>query len=526
MFVRDLNTPLLRLSAEDVFTLEDACAGVHVFGGIGSGKTSGSGKMLAGAYLRAGMGGLVTAVKPEEVDLWRKYAAEHGRSNSLLLFDENEGFNFLSYELARQGMDGIGTVTECLMRVIEAAKKASRTATQRGGDPFWGDTTRQVLRYALPPLFAAGGSLSIGEIIRFINTAPASVKDVTDAQWQERSFMYSVMNRAANHPKVSMERAALADTIRFWAEEYPAIPEKTRGNIVISVTTVLDRFKHGRLARAFCGKTTSVVPELSFGGAVIVLAMPTLTWNEDGIIGQQLFKFLWQRGVLSRNALAEQHHERPVFLWSDEAQETVSSFDGEFLSMCRGSKCCVTFMSQSLPSYVARIGGDNAEADARGLVGKFNTHVFHANACPETNEWAAKTLGKVMKRHPNYTAGSSDNVTVGMNAGSSTNRGSSSGFGTSHSYGPGQGNHGLNFNSGGNRSDGSSWGENRGRSSGNSESRGYSESMEYAFEPGDFGRILMTGGKSNGNIVTGVWFRAGKVFRASGTNFLLERFRQ
>jgi hypothetical protein len=65
-FVNSLDTPLLQLSAQDNFTLENACAGVHVFGGIGSGKTSGSGKMLAGAYLRGGFGGLVTAVKAEE----------------------------------------------------------------------------------------------------------------------------------------------------------------------------------------------------------------------------------------------------------------------------------------------------------------------------------------------------------------------------------------------------------------------------------------------------------------------------
>jgi hypothetical protein len=37
------------------------------------------------------------------------------------------------------------------MRIIEAAKRASPTASQRGGEPFWEDTTRQVLRYAIPP---------------------------------------------------------------------------------------------------------------------------------------------------------------------------------------------------------------------------------------------------------------------------------------------------------------------------------------------------------------------------------------
>ncbi len=302
-FVSNLDAPLLQLSAQDNFTLRDACAGVHVLGGIGSGKTSGSGKMLAGAYLRAGFGGLVTAVKPDEVELQQRYARQHGREKSLILFDESEGFNFLAYEMARQGVDGIGTVTECLMRILEAAKKASPTASQRGGEAFWEDATRQVLRYTIPPLYAANGVLTIPDIIRFINTAPTSTKDVTNPEWQSRSFMYEVMDRAARHPKVPLARQALTDAINFWAEAYPAIPEKTRGNIVISVTTVLDRFRHGRLNRIFCGRTT-VVPELTFHGAVIVLAMPTTTWNEDGIIAQQIFKYMWQRAVLGRNSLA------------------------------------------------------------------------------------------------------------------------------------------------------------------------------------------------------------------------------
>jgi hypothetical protein len=48
-FVKDLDTPLLRLSPNDYFSLRDACAGVHAFGQIGGGKTYGA-KVLAGAY--------------------------------------------------------------------------------------------------------------------------------------------------------------------------------------------------------------------------------------------------------------------------------------------------------------------------------------------------------------------------------------------------------------------------------------------------------------------------------------------
>jgi len=519
-FVKDLNAPLLKLSAHDNFDLTAACAGVHIFGGIGSGKTSGSGRMIAGAYLRAGMGGVVTAVKPEEIPLWQKYAAEHGRKASLILFDENEGFNFLAYELRRQGMDGIGAVTECLMRVVEAAKRASPTASQRGEEPFWQDSARMILRYSIPLVYSASGTLCIGDIIRFISTAPTHPKEVVDAEWQKRSFMYEVMEAAARSPKVPMPRTALQDAISYWAEQFPAIPDRTRGNIVITVTTTLDRFMHGRLNRAFCGRTT-LVPELTFHGAIILLAMPTLIWNEDGVIANQLFKYMWQRAVLGRNGLAQIHRERPVFLWSDEAQETVNSYDGEFLSMCRGSKCCVTYLTQSLPTYYAKMGGDNPRDTAHALVGKFNTHIYHSNACQETNDFAARTLGRVLTRRGNYSTGNSESVNVGMSAGSNENTGSSS----SHGYSSGQGHGGLNSNSGSSSGSGSNWGSSQGRGTSRNVSQGYNEAMEYAIEPGAFGRILKNGGRQNRNQVTGIWYQGGRIF-SSGSNFTLEAFRQ
>jgi hypothetical protein len=526
-FVKDLNTPLLKLSPHDDFDLETAYAGVHVFGGIGSGKTSGSGRAICGAYTRAGMGGVVTCVQPGEIDLWRKYVAAHGRTSSLILFDENEGFNFLAYELARQGMDGIGTVTECLMRVVEAAKRASPTASQRGGEPFWEDSVRMILRYSLPLLYSATGTLQIGDLIRFITTAPTNPKEVVDPEWQKRSFMYEVMEAAARSPTVPMARTALQDAITYWAEQFPAIPDRTRGNIVATVTTTLDRFLHGRLNRIFCGRTT-LVPELTFHGAIILLAMPTLIWNEDGVLAQQLFKYMYQRAVLSRNGLAQIHRGRPVFLYSDEAQETVSSYDGEFLSMCRGSKCCVTYLTQSLPTYYAKMGGDNPRDAAHSLVGKFMTHIYHSNACPETNDFAARTIGKVLTRRGNFSTGTSQSMNLGMTSGASENSGSSSSWGHSFgsSSGQGGGNHSFNSNTGHNSGTGNNWSSNRGRGTSESVSQGYSEAMEFAIEPGSFGQILRNGGRQNGNQVTGIWYQAGRIFKSSGKNFMLEIFQQ
>ena len=55
-FVRELDKKLLNLTPKDSFTVRDSFNGVHVFGAIGSGKTSGTGRLLSGAYLRAGYG--------------------------------------------------------------------------------------------------------------------------------------------------------------------------------------------------------------------------------------------------------------------------------------------------------------------------------------------------------------------------------------------------------------------------------------------------------------------------------------
>ena len=76
--------PLCRLSssAKDALTLADAKTGVLITGQTGKGKTSGPGRLLAKAYLRAGFGGLVLCAKIDEADLWRKYLRDTAAMSS------------------------------------------------------------------------------------------------------------------------------------------------------------------------------------------------------------------------------------------------------------------------------------------------------------------------------------------------------------------------------------------------------------------------------------------------------------
>ena len=468
------------------------------------------------------MGGLVLAAKPEEVDLWLDYARANGRSNSVILFGERGGcFNFLTYELARQGMRGIGSVIECLMRVLEAARLAS-PSPGRSGDQFWDDATRQLLRNTIPVLYAATGTVSIPDIIRFVSSAPVSLEQLHSQEWQDRSFMFQALARARRQPVVRMGDADFEKTANYWRDEFAQLDGKTRGNIAISLSTTLDRFNRGRLHEAFCTGTT-IVPELTFHGAIIIMDMSALTWNEDGIIGQQLFKYMWQRAVLARNALDPRHRDRPVFCWADESQYFVNSFDAEFQSTCRSAKACTVYLTQSLPTYYARIGGDNPQHRADMLLANFVTKIFHNNADPVTNRWASDTIGRSLQNRRNYSQGESYGSSSGLNDGGSTSWGSNSSFGGSADN---KGNSSSTWGSGSNTGGGDSWGRNRGRTSGESTSAGYSETMDAEIEPAVFARDLRTGGPANRGRVTGLWFQAGKTFTDSHRNYLHVRFQQ
>lgn len=520
-----LDEPLLQLSATDSFTPRDAFQGVLIMGGIGSGKTSGSGRVLRRAYIESGMGGIVLCAKPEEADEWRSACREAGRLGSLMEWDGSvPGFNPITYELARHGIAGLNNVIECIIRIEEMANMAS-PAPGRQGEIFWQDSKRQVLRAAVPVLYAATGTIRISDLLAFVRSAPTSPAQMQDPAWQRQSFFFKCFLEARDR----LDDATGERAVSYWLNDFAVLDPKTRGNILISLTTSLDRFNHGWLREAFCGATT-LVPELTFHGAIILLNMPALTLNEDGIIAQQLFKYMWQRAVLARNGLDPVQQQRPVFLWADEAQYFVNSYDAEFLSTCRGSRACVVFLSQSLPTFYAKMGGENARDRVHHLLGNFATRIWHNNACAETNDWAARTIGRTLQQRSNFNRGHGSNTNFGTNMGDGSNWGAQAGSGgsSSYSYGPGGGSSsaGSSWNQGSSEGGSDNRGRSRGHGTNSSESWGYSETMDYQVEPGAFSRMLKTGGPGNRNRVSAIWFQAGRRFHASGGNAFLAEFRQ
>ena len=126
----------------DDWTLRNAVEGVQIFGGIGSGKSSGSGRELALALLKNKFGGIILTGKVDEKDRWVKYAEEVGRLDQLIIFEPGKPYKFnpLKYELERDGKKGGGltdNIVSLFMSIVKMGNRIDGSSEGGGKEPFW-----------------------------------------------------------------------------------------------------------------------------------------------------------------------------------------------------------------------------------------------------------------------------------------------------------------------------------------------------------------------------------------------------
>ena len=526
--VTDEDTPLLHISEHpaDVWTLRDAYEGVQVFGGIGAGKTSGSGQAVAQSFLRAGMGGIVLCAKPDEADNWLRYAQQTGRQEDVIRFDASGvwRFNFLEYEMQRSPADAdimSANVVNALMNVLEVAARGTSLDTPAAGDAFWQKAPKMFLGNAVDLLYATTGRVRLSEIMQLIESAPTHPKQMPDKDWQAGSFFAQVFREfyatgGGRYPPSLEDGERLKN---FWTRAFPSMPEKTRGNVVTTISADLDPLLRGRLRKIFSTET-NIVPEFTHDGKIVLLDFPVKEHQEAGILAQQIFKYLWQRATERRRVTPQ---TRPVFLWADECQFFLSGYDMEFQSTARSSRACTVLMTQNLPTFYSRIGGSLPEHTVNALVGNLRTKIFHSNSDMVTNRWAADMIGTeiVMRKTDGMTDGSSSSY--GSSDGASWNE--SKGHTWSHSV-DGRGMH--SSSTGGSRgvSIGTSSSTNRSHGTSQSRSISFTEQRESAIHPEEFGKQLLTGGRRNHYTVSGIVYQSGRVFARNRKNWMHVYFKQ
>jgi hypothetical protein len=417
---------------ENYWCLNDAFQGVQVLGGTGSGKSSGSGQALARAFLDANLGGLVLTAKTDEVFAWQEYARLSGRENDLIIVDEKAAwrFNFLRYELKRPGV-GAGH-TENLVNLFSSVLEASERRHGQGGgnDAYWQRTLKQLLRNAIDLNVLAADDLDLPSLYRIITSAPRKAEEAADPAWRQESVCYLLIEVAKGKAAGKGRQSDFELTRDYWLREFPSLAEETRSVIVSTFTSMADCFLRGMLRTLFC-TDLNFQPEDTFAGKIIVLNLPVKEYNELGQFAQVLFKFVWQRAVERRIPPQTPRSDaeegiRPVFLWADESQFFVNSYDSLFQSTARSSRACTVYLTQNLPSYFAAFSGPNSRSEVEAFLGNLQTKIFHANGDPTTNNWAADSIGRT--RQMQYYGGMSEAVARASGPGMNQSAGGSQVF--------------------------------------------------------------------------------------------------
>ena len=411
---------------ENDFCLSHAFTGVQIFGATGSGKTSASIKTLAKSYLRAGMGGLVLTAKTDELEEWIKLTEKCGRLDDLISFSpKNEfRFNFMHYEMQRSGSAAGQTenLVNLFCNVVEVAERKTGGA---GGDAYWQRTLKQLLRNAIDLAIIAADNVDLSTIYKIVSSAPKNLDQLNDEKWQGKSFCMELLLKGEEAEKNIRQKSDFELVTSYWLEEFPSLANETRSSIVSIFTSMADGFLRGTMRELFC-TGLNISPEDCFDGKIIVVNLPVKEWNELGQFAQVLFKFVWQRAVerrippgLSREE--RQKQIRPLFLCADESHFFANSYDAQFQSTARSSRCCTIYATQNLPSYITAFGGVQGRQEAESFVGNLQTKIFHANGDPATNQWAADSISK--KWQTRFRSGMSQNLSAKQEQGISINAG-------------------------------------------------------------------------------------------------------
>lgn len=378
---------------EDAFTVRDCCTGFAVFGGTGSGKTSGSGYFLAQNLMRAGFGGLVLTVKPDEAADWQRWAASAGRSADLRFISAKAGarFDFLKYEQGRVG-DGAGKTFNLvqMFKVIgEQASPLPSGSAGSGDDAYWLSSALDLIHAIIEVIKARGEPLSMSTIAGYVGqvSKASSLSGFLDSLQETRERITAAYQAG---DLVMRDASDFITASLFFANHWAGLSERTTSSILARAQSLYNSFLYGEMADIFAkGELDEdLIPEVAFErGHIIVVDLPVLEWQTLGTVAQSIVKYVYQKAIERRS---QGQQKRPFFIFSDEAQYFVNSADQLFLTTARSAGCSTIYLTQNIQNYYLRMG----EAATLSMLGNLQTKIFHQNTDHATNEYGSQIIGR------------------------------------------------------------------------------------------------------------------------------------
>ena len=392
--------PMLRFghgTEADTLALNALFLGVMVTGAIGSGKTSGSGALLAASCLSAGCGFLILTTKPEEAQEWIERVKMAGRESDLSVIrpDGYLTLDAIAYEFNQPS--GGGQFVDNLMGLFKnllGALGSDHGPTMT--DAFWRLSGDELLRSLLGVFIAAKIPVTIERMARFLVHAPQDLDAVEG--WRSIPHFGHVLGQAQANARTAEEKDDVERLFEYWTREFCGLPSGTRGCIVIGFTSMINALRSPRIRRLVAGRTT-LAPTAPLNGRIVIVDLPINIFHEAGLLVQSIFKFMVQRAILTRPDKALGKAMRPVVIWADEAQNFFLPFDSEFYRVARDRRAISVNLTQSITNIIDKFGGgDAARVKTQSILANLNIRIYHCNGCLETNRMVSESLGTYEKQ--------------------------------------------------------------------------------------------------------------------------------
>jgi hypothetical protein len=466
-----LDTPLLFWPGGDAFTIRDLLnGGIAIFGRSGGGKTSGPGRRLLSAIIAAHCGGLILAVKPEDLQDTQDIFRKAGRLHDLIVVNLDGVMQCNVLDCVRAMGGGAREITKAITTIGENL----RSNDSRGGEnaDFFENEKARVIHNAVECVRLGTGRVGAPELQQFISTAAMSPEQLRSDEWKGE-YHNQVMQKAYLAPKTTIEQHDFELAADYWFSEFPNMASRTRSSILVGVYSILHVFNSG-VCRSIvsAGTNFSPVDMLVRKKWVFANAPPSLCGDVGRLLGGSL-KYITQVAVLRRHA-----RESDPFhvIWCDEYYQWATLFDSFYLAQCRSHLGCQVILNQSLHSLFAAAHGEAGQHQVLGLLSNFSTKIFNALGSEQDAKYASGLIGNSLET---FVGGSVQppkdlyDLMTGV-----TNYSSS-----------------------------------------------FSEHYEPTIKPQFFLNGLRTGGKANGNIVDGILIKSGEPFK-DGNNYKFVSFQQ
>ncbi len=374
-------------------SLTDMCTSLLVVGGTGSGKTQLINAMIV-RIMSSDPTSSIVIIDPKRssmLDVYNAYLA--------MLPEIQASYKFRvigpeGWEAGYNPIDPAIMTPEAAAAILTDAIKAE--GGSGGGDDYWNTMVAEIA-YATMHIHDLAGLPRDFAALYATMTSPAEelLGIITAAEGR---------NAGNDHALETIKRAA--EIIRVNLIE---IPDKTKGNIISSISSWLGRFTMPSM-RNFRASTVSLADLLN-EKCLYVIDVPESLGKPGRLLRYYLFRQVYDV-ALSRLSDRTLNQDRHIIMFADEVQESTNQWSFRKSALSREGRLCIVAATQSR-SQLLSVWGHKEATDT--VVANFRSRIILGTDDLETREWAKKLISE--GEMPEHSYGTSTTRSMGMSIG-------------------------------------------------------------------------------------------------------------